>query len=151
MQRWIAWMVVGVLLLGIGGGALLWHHRQNRLDKVWVPLPLGAETTETARVNLAKQLDIELRKPAVLLAVASDLHLAEKFKLPSHEAAAAELGKRLFIELGQTDTMLGKTSTLNVGVNGKTGEHILLSQITERLMKDVQRAYEAKGSPAPSF
>lgn len=150
MQRWIALAAVVVLVLGIGGGALLWNHRRNRPDKVWVPLPLSPEAPEDARETFAKQLDTELRKPSVLLGVATDIQLAEKFGLPSPEAAADELGKRLFVEIGQSDTAIGKTISLNIGVSGKTREHALLGQIAERLMEDVKRILGVKKKPAPA-
>ncbi len=151
MQRWIALAVVVVLLLGMGGGALLWNQRRNRPDKVWVPLPLSPEAPEDARKTFAKQLDTELRKPSVLLGVATDVQLAEKFGLPTTEAAAEELGKRLFVELGQADTPMGKAPSLNIGVNGKSREHALLGKIAERLMQDVKRILGVKDQPAPSF
>ena len=151
MQRWIALAAVAVVLLGIGGGALLWNHRRNRPDKVWVPLPLSPEAPEDARKTFAKQLDSELRKPSVLLGVATDVRLAENFGLPSTEAAADELGKRLFVELGQADTPLGKAPSLNIGVTGKSKEHALLEKIAERLTKDVKRILGVKDQPAPSF
>lgn len=151
MQRWIALALVAILLLGSAGGTLLWNQRRNRPDKVWVPLPLNPEVPEDARRTFAKQLDTELRKPEVLLGVATDVHLAEKLGLPSTEAAADELGKRLFVELGTADTTMGKAPSLNVGVNGKSKEHALLGQIAERLMKDVKRFLGVKEPPAPSF
>ncbi|OYV04605.1 MAG: hypothetical protein CFE26_15980, partial [Verrucomicrobiales bacterium VVV1] len=126
-------------------------HRRNRPDKVWVPLPLGPEAPEDARKAFAKQLDAELRKPSVLLGVATDVQLAEKFALPTAEAAADELGKRLFVELGQVDTPMGKAPSLNIGVNGKSREHALLGKISERLMKDVKRILGVKDQPAPAF
>lgn len=151
MQRWIALAVVVVLLLGIGGGVLVWNHRRNRPDKVWVPLPLSPEAPEDARKALAKQLDTELRKPSVLLGVATDVQLAEKFGLPTTEAAADELGKRLFVELGQADTPMGKAPSLNIGLNGKSKENALLRKIAERLMQDVKRILGVKDQPAPAF
>jgi hypothetical protein len=151
MQRWIALATVVVLLLGIGGGALVWNHRRNRPDKVWVPLPFSPEASEDARKTFAKQLDTELRKKSVLLGVATDVQLAEKFGLPSTEAAAEELGKRLFVELGTADTTMGKTPSLNIGVNGKSKEHAFLGQIAERLMQEVKRILGVKEKPAPSF
>ena len=151
MQRWIALAVVVVLLLGTGGGALVWNHRRNRADKVWVPLQLNPESQEDARKTVAKQLDTELRKPSVLLGVATDVQLAESFGLLTTEAAAEELGKRLFVEVGQADTSMGKVPSLNIGVNGKSREHDLLGKIAERLMQDVKRILGVKDQPAPSF
>jgi hypothetical protein len=151
MQRWIALAVAVVLLLGMGGGALLWNQRRNRPDKVWMPLPLNPAAPEDARKSFVKQLDTELRKPSVLLGVATDVQLAENFGLPTTEAAADELGKRLFVELGQADTPMGKAPSLNIGVNGKSREHALLAKIAERLMQDVKRILGVKDQPAPSF
>ena len=140
-----------VLLLGSGGGMLLWNHRRNQPDKVWVPLPLNREAPEDARNTMVKQLDAELRKPSVLLGVASDVQLASKLNLPSPEAAADEVGKRLFVELGTADTAMGKVPSVNIGVAGKSKEHALLGQIAERLMKDVKRILGVKDQPAPAF
>jgi hypothetical protein len=151
MQRWIALVTVVLLLLGVGGGVLIWNHRQNRPDKVWVPLPLNPETPEDARSNLAKQLDTELRKPSVLKGVAADVQLATKLGLPSDEAAVAELTKRLFVEVGTADTSMGRIPSLNIGVNGKSREHELLGQVSIRLMKDVRRIVGVKDQPAATF
>lgn len=130
---------------------LFWNHRRNRPDKVWVPLPLSLGASEDARKTFAKQLDAELRKPSVLLGVATDVQLAEKFGVPTTEAAAEELGKRLFVELGQVDTPMGKAPSLNIGVNGKSREHALLGKIAERLLQDVKRILGVKDQPAPAF
>lgn len=151
MQRWIALAAVVVLLLGVGGGVLLRNHRRNKPDKVWVPLPLSLEAPEDARKTFAQQLDTELRKPSVLLAVAADTQLASKLDLPSTEAAADELGKRLFVELGQSETLTGKVPSLNVGVRGLAKEHEMLGQIAERLMKDVKRILGVKERAPASF
>jgi len=151
MQRWIALTLVVILLLGSVGSALVWNHRRNRPDKVWVPLPLSPESSDDARKTFARQLDKELRKTSVLLGVATDVHLAEKLGLPSAEAAADELGKRLFVEIGQANMPMSKIPSLNVGVNGKSKEHALLGQIAERLMKDVERVIGAKDQQSPSF
>lgn len=151
MQRWIALATMVVLLLGAVGGMLLWNHRRNQPDKVWVPLPLNPEAPEDARANIVKQLDAELRKPSVLLGVASDVQLASKLNLPNAEAAADELGKRLFVELGTADSPMGRIPSINIGVSGKAREHALLGQMAERLMKDVKRILGVKEKPAPAF
>jgi hypothetical protein len=151
MQRWIALAAVVVLLLGVGGGALFWNHRRNRPDKVWVPLPLNPEAPEDARSKIVKQLDIELRKPSVLLGVATDVQLATKLDLSSTEAAVEELEKRMFVELGTADTAMGKVPSINVGVNGKSKEHDMLGQISVRLMQDVRRILGVKDKSAQSF
>ncbi len=151
MQRWIALVTVVLLLLGVGGGVLYWNHRQNRPDKVWVPLPLNPETPEDARGTIVKQLGTELRKPSVLLGVATDVQFATKLGLPSNEAAVDELGKRLFVEIGTADTAVGKIPSINIGVNGKSKEHELLGQVSIRLMKDVRRIIGAKDNSTPKF
>lgn len=151
MQRWIAMATLVLLLLGLGGGMLIWNHRRNRPDKVWVPLPFNPEAPEDARRSVVKQLDTELRKPSVLLGVAKDVQLATRLELPTEEAAADELAKRLFVETGTADTAMGKVPSINIGVSGKSREHALLGQIAERLMKDVKRIIGMKSEPSPSF
>lgn len=151
MQRWIAMAALVLFLLGLGGGMLLWSHRRNRPDKVWVPLPLNPQAPEDARRSIVKQLDSELRKPSVLLGVARDIQLASRLELPTEESAADELAKRLFVELGTADTAMGKVPSINIGVSGKSREHALLGQTAERLMKDVKRIVGIKPEPSPSF
>lgn len=151
MQRWIALVTVVLLLLGVGGGVLFWNHRRNRPDKVWVPLPLNPETPEDARGTIVRQLATELRKPSVLLGVATDVQLATRLGLPSNEAAVSELEKRLFVEIGTADTAMGKIPSINIGVHGKSKEHEVLGQISIRLMQDVRRIISENDKSAGKF
>jgi len=61
----------------------------------------------------------------------------KKWELPSDEACAAELGRRLFVKAGEMDTPMGKVPAIHIGVTGKRKEREVSGEIAMRLMEDV--------------
>lgn len=148
MQRWILTGVVAVILV-LGGGAFgYWTIKQNRPAPIWVPLSMKADFPYDKRKEIAKELKTKLEKKEILLKVSKDLGLAAAWKLPSDEAAADELGKRLFVDLGDMDTPDGKVPSMNIGVRGKLKEKELSGKIAVRLMKDVWTILGLEAPPA---
>jgi len=148
MQRWIVVGVVAVVLALAGGSFGIWQIRQNRPDKVWVPIPLNPQLPEEERLERAAHLKEQLLSSGVLLQISKDLGLAEKWHLKSDDEAAAEVGKRLFLEVGYTTTLTGEGPSLNVGVTGLKKEHNLIGDISLSVTKEVWKILGVK--PAAS-
>ena len=122
----------------MGGSALAYRtYQQNRATQVWMPLTINpdlpAERTDQT-VNMLRQ---KLSEHVLLVQVSKDVGLAKKLKLASDDAAASELGKRLFVEVGKADSPLGKVPSLNIGFNCKVKEFRTMSDCVNRLSKDV--------------
>ncbi len=146
MQRWIVLGVVAMILV-LGGGAFgYWTIKQNRPAPIWVPLTMKAEIPYEKRREIAKELKTKLENKEILVRVSKDLGLAGEWKLPSAEAAADELGKRLFVEAGDMDSPEGRLPSLNIGVRGKLKEKDLSGKIAVRLMDDVAKILGIKTS-----
>ena len=131
-------MVAMMLVVG-GGGYGWWNYKQNLPAPLWVPLPINPERTEEERVKVAKELKAKLDSPAILIQISKDLDLTHKWNLPSNEAAASEISKRLFVRVGEADTPMGKVPSLNVGVDGKVKEAKVTGEIAMRLMKETMK------------
>jgi hypothetical protein len=138
MQRWIIIGVVGMMLL-LGGGAFgYWTLKQNRPYPIYVPLPINDKLSIQQRADTMNNLKEKLSSKEILSKVSTDLGLASAFRVTSEDAAVAELGKRLMVELGTTATQSGGTTpTLNIGVTGVKKDKALSEKITMRLMDDV--------------
>lgn len=131
----------------MGGGALGYRtYKQNRPTRVWLQLQVNAETSTDYRQATVKMLSGRLGEPALLARVSKDVELTQKMKYASDEAAAADLGKRLFVELGEVDTPKGKVPSINVGMNCKAKECAVMGQVINRLGKDLARIL---GIPEP--
>lgn len=140
MQRWIVAGVVAVLLIGgMGVGGLFAYraYKQNLPAPIWVPMPINPELPTDKRDDIIAKLKTELGKPERLAKVSKDLGLVTKWGLPSDEACAAELGRRMFVKAGEMDTPMGKTPAIHIGLNGKNKEREVSGEIAMRLMEDV--------------
>lgn len=148
MQRWIVLGVVAMMLM-LGGGVFAYStYKQNRPHPMWVPLPLNPALPGEKRQEIVKELTAKLKDEALLIQVSKDLELPRKWKLGSDEQAASELGKRLFVRLGDVATPMGGTGpSLNVGVTGKNKDAGISGEIAMRLMKDVWRILDIKPPP----
>ncbi len=140
--------VVGMMLVVGGGGYAWWNHKQNRPAPVWVPLPINPERTDDERATAARELKGKLDSPGILIQISKDLDLTHKWNLPSDEAAASEISKRLFVRIGEADTPMGKVPSINVGVDGKVKEMKVNGEIATRLMKETMKLFGIK-SPQP--
>jgi hypothetical protein len=140
MQRWIVAGVVAVLLLcgmAVGGYFALRSYRLNLPSPVWVPLPHDPALSMAELDKVISTIKTRLADPALLAKASDDLDLAETWNLPSDEACAAEISKRIFVRTGEADTAMGKVPAILVGLNGKRKERQVTGKIAVRLMDDV--------------
>jgi len=131
--------MVAVMLVVGGGGYGCWNYKQNLPAPLWVPLQINPERTDEERAQVAGELKAKLDSPAILIQISKDLDLTHKWNLPSNEAAASEISKRLFVRVGEADTPMGKVPSLNVGVDGKVKEAKVTGEIAMRLMKETMK------------
>jgi hypothetical protein len=140
MQRWIVAGVVAVLLfcgMGVGGLFAYRAYKQNLPAPIWVPMPINPELPNDKRDEILNKLKTELEKPELLAKVSHDVGLVKKWELPTDEACAAELGRRMFVRAGEMDTPMGKVPAIHVGLAGKRKEREVSGEIAMRLMDDV--------------
>ena len=138
MKRWMVIAVVAIMLAGVGGAAALWNYRQNKPQKVWVPLALNASLTPEKREQVAAEIKAKLLEGPIILQVVKDVKLASKLGLPSDEAAEAVVRKQLFVEVGQADVPDGtKVPSVNIGVNCQRKTFAVMGEVATRMIKDV--------------
>jgi hypothetical protein len=151
MQRWIVIAVVVALLGAVGGGFGLWTYRQNRPQKVWVPLALNAALPAEKKEQLAKDVKAKLLEGTIIADAVKDVNLASKLNLPSNEAAEAEVRNRLFVELGETPGANGAAvPSLNIGLNCQRKTFNVMGEVATRMMKDVWKMLGIK-EPEPAL
>jgi hypothetical protein len=148
MQRWIVAGVVAMMLF-FGGGLFAYHsYKQNRPAPVWVPLPFNPEQLPMAkRDEIIIKLKEKLSEPGLLTKVSEDVGLVKKWGLPTNEACAVELGRRLFVKAGDADTPMGKVPAILVGLTGKNKEREVSGEIAMRLMDDVWKILGVEPPP----
>lgn len=156
MQRWIVIAVVGVLLCGLGGGFALWTYRENRPQNVWVPLVLNEELPAEERGKLAARIKEGLLQGDILSEVVKDTGLAGKLKLPSDEAAEAEVRKRLMVEVGEADVptedgITRRLPSINIGIRAQRKSYTPMGEVAVRMMKDVWKMLGIKEPAAPTI
>jgi hypothetical protein len=149
MQRWIVLAVVAMMLVLGGGGYAYWTYKQNRPHPMWVPLPINPQLPDAKREELARELKAKLGTTVILTQVSKDLGLAKRWELASDSAAAAEVGRRLFVKVGEADTPMGRVPSLNIGVEGPNKDVKLTGEIAMRLMEDVRKILGVKPPPPP--
>lgn len=140
MQRWIVAGVVAVLLIGgmgVGGLFAYRSYKQNLPAPIWVPMPINPELPADKRDEVIDKLKTELEQPERLAKVSKDVGLVAKWGLPTDEACAAELGKRMFVRAGDMDTPMGKVPAIHIGLTGKRKEREVSGEVAMRLMEDV--------------
>jgi len=137
MRRWIVIGAVCAFVFAIAAGIGLYIWRENRMTKVWVPLPLNAQVTEEQRQELTTDLAKKIRDPELMLKVAQETGLASKLDLPSDDAAAQEIDRHLFVELGEADTPIGRVPSINVGMNCKRKHFKLMGEVSTKIMEHV--------------
>lgn len=151
MQRWIVIAVIGALLVGLGGGFALWTYRQNRPMPVWVPLALNSEVPAEKREQLAAEIKAKLLEGTILVDAAKDVGLAGKLKLPTHEAAAAEARRQLFVKVGEAQTPAGNVPSINIGFESQRKTFGPMGEMAGRVMKDVWKMLGIKEPERPAF
>ena len=139
MQRWIFAGLGAVGLVVMFFGALYakreYHLRQP--DKKWVPITLRADISLEDHNKIAEEIDEKLRADEILRSVVADVGLQEKFNQPSEDAAVKELNRRLFCEIGTTDTPKGSVPSINVGISGIRHETKLLGDTSTHIARIV--------------
>ena len=140
MQRWIVAGVVVVLLgiAGFFGARTAWRAYHNEKPApVWVPLAVNPETPIEQQDKTAKELGDRLHANEILVKLARDLNLRQTWNLPDDDAAAKELGRRMFVRTGTMDTPQGALPAIHIGVNGKLKERADSERISMRLIDEV--------------
>jgi hypothetical protein len=139
MQRWI---VLGVLVLGLLGVGSWFGYREYKRSgpsAMWIALPINPELNSEQRKGICEELKVKLSDREILNKVAQDTGVMAEWSLPTEEAAADEILKRLFVRPGSAEGPLGPVPAIEVGVKGKVRERKLLGEISMRLRKDVFR------------
>jgi hypothetical protein len=135
-----------ILLLG-GAFFAVKALKQNRPSPVWVPLSIHPETPVEKQDEIARELKSKLSNREILKGISKDLGLAAAWNLPNDAAGADELARRMFVRAGERETPLGKTPTIDIGVNGKVKERVMSEKISLRLMADVSEILGIKLPP----
>jgi len=137
MQRWIAFGLVAMVLMMAGASYGEWEYRQSRPVPMWVPLPLNSELSEARRKEIVTQLKTELARHDRLEKISTDMNLAKEWSLPSPDAAADQLAKRIFVKLGDMETPMGRVDAIHVGLKGTRRDKELSGKISMRLKDEV--------------
>ncbi len=126
-----------MVLMMAGAGYGLWEYRQNRPVPMWVPLPLNSELSDAKRKEIVTQLKTELAERDRLEKISAELDLAKEWSLPSPDAAADQLAKRIFVKLGDMETAMGRVDAIHVGIKGTRRDKELSGKISMRLKDEV--------------
>lgn len=126
----------------VGGYMWLKNDRANRPDRIWVPLQLNQEMTHEQHEEFATALREQLITDEILAAVAKDTGLQQRWPEASEQEIIADLHKRLIYEIGEYRYQ----PSLNIGFRGIRRENQLLRDMTERLMKDLEKIM-TQGAP----
>lgn len=140
MQRWIALGVL-TLVLVFGGGYFGYKaYKASRPRPIWVPLTINPELDKQQRDAACTHLKDYVSEEQRLLAIVRDMKLSQVWSLPSENAAAAELKKRIFVRMGSVTTPMGDVPSINVGLHGTQKEKPMTEKIVMRMMEDVKEA-----------
>lgn len=125
-----------VLLLG-GTTFAYKNYKATRPYPVWIPMPLRPDLTAEKQDELVKLMKLKLAEHDFLLSASKELGLPKLWTLPTDAACADELGKRLFVRIGDQQTKVGRVPTLDVGVHGIQKEREISEKISALLMRHV--------------
>lgn len=125
-------------MLIFGGGIYAYtNYKQGRPHPVWVPLPINPELPEEKRTEIAGDLKTKLSSDDILIKISKDLGLPGRMELPDDAAVAAEVRKRLFVDVGEAQSPGGRVPSINIGVKGKARDKKISEDVAMRLMEDV--------------
>lgn len=145
MQRWIVIGCVVVFLL-LGGGAFgLYEYRQNKPDQSYLPIPFNVDATEAQKAESVKGVQKNLLTDKILAVVAKDCGAKDYFKSASDADALNEVKTRAFVESAADKNQAGVNfPSMRIGFRGKRKEMPMLSQLAERLGKELRVADKSK-------
>lgn len=136
------------MLLVLGGGGFAYRtYKQNRPQPMWVPLPIDPNLPVEKRAEIASELKKSLMKPDLLIQVSKDLGLPKVLGVTTDEAAANEIAKRMFVDVGEIDSNGIKAPSINIGIKGKRKDQEVSGKIAMRLMEDVWKILGIKPPP----
>lgn len=138
---------LAVVLVAGGGVFALWQYKQSRPHPVWVPLPLNVELPDERRERVAKEFYETLGQREFLVGISKELQLPAKLDVADDEAAADVVQERYFVEIGETETAMGKVPTVNIGVRGTNRDKKVTGEIAQRLGDEIVRK---SGAPPPA-
>ncbi len=141
MQRWI--IAAGVLLvILLGAGAFAYHtYKVNQpVHPVLLQFPIPVQSTSKERNDRLEWLKRILLEPALLTKVSKNAGLAQKLQLATDDAAANDLGKRLFVEIGEADTPQGRVPVMKIGLHCKVKEYNTMINVSSPLSQALESA-----------
>lgn len=139
-----------VLLIG-GGGVAYWNYKQNLPHPVWVPLPINPQLSDEKREEIANELKAKLGTTETLARVSKDLNLPTRWHMASDDEVAGELGRRLFVDVGEADSPMGKVPAIKIGVHGTRRDKVISEEIAMHLIKDVRKLLGVDSPPKKDF
>lgn len=138
-------MVAVFLLIG-GGGVAYWNYKQGRPCPMWVALPLNPQLSVERREEAAKDLKTKVGTKEILARISKDLNLTKKWRMASDDESVAELGRRLFVKVGEMDSPMGTVPSINIGVQGSRKDKGVSEEIATHLMADVKKLLKAEAT-----
>ena len=128
-------------VLVVGGGAFAYRtYRQNRpIHAVLLQLQISPDAAPSEQATTLKAVMQKLREPALLTRASKEAGLTKKLQFATDEAAANDLGKRLFAELGEADTPKGRMPVINIGFNCKVKEFNTMTEVSQHLNQTLKK------------
>jgi len=142
MRKWLVPGIVAAVLL-MGAAAFGYRtFKQSRPAPYWVVITLQSPSGDEQLKAIEKACREQVTGDAVILPVVRECDLAREWKLADENAAAAELRRRAFVQLG-------RTGELKVGVHGTRKEARTSEAVAKGLgRKFMERMRQAKAAPA---
>ncbi len=115
--------------------------KQNRPDQQWVPMPLNPSSSVEERAQLQEELLAYLKTEDALRRVVKDLSLQQRWNVPSEKDAIDQLKSSMFVRTGEFRNPMTQETlpTVDIGVNGKRKERVLMGEIAMRLGKETRK------------
>jgi len=139
------WLVPGIVAAVLLMGAVAFGYRtfkQSRPAPYWVVITLQVPSGDEQLKVIEKECREQVTGDAVILPVVRECDLAREWKLADENAAAAELRRRVFVQLG-------RAGELKVGVHGTRKEARTSEAVAKGLgRKFMERMRQAKAAPA---
>ena len=130
------------MVILLGGGAFSYHTYKINLPvhPVLLQFPVPVESTSKERSDKIDWLKRVLLEPSLLTKVSKNAGLAKKLQLATDDAAANDLGKRLFVEIGEADTPQGRVPVMKIGLHCKVKEYNTMINVSSPLSQALESA-----------